>query len=321
MAKYTSIAKAIAILSLLFLLESSSGQLNPKYYYSSCPQISDIVRNIVESAIANDARLGASLLRLFFHDCFVNGCDGSVLLDDTPTFTGEKTANPNKGSLRGFEVIDRIKQAVEKACPGVVSCADILTIAARDSVVTLGGPNWDVKLGRRDSKGASLSKANKDLPAPTSSLSTLTSKFAAQGLSLKDMVALSGAHTIGKARCVNFRSHVYQDSNINGLFANFRQSVCPSKNGTGDRNLAPLDLQTETGFDNSYYQNLITFNGLLHSDQELFNGGPADSQVLLYSIWQDAFFDDFVEGMIKMGDIRPLTGSKGEIRKNCRKIN
>lgn len=68
--------------------------------------------------------------------CF-KGCDGSVLLDDTTTFTGEKTAKPNNGSLRGFEVIDQIKHAVEEACPGVVSCADILAVAARDSVVTV----------------------------------------------------------------------------------------------------------------------------------------------------------------------------------------
>ena len=62
------------------------------------------------------------------------GCDGSVLLDDTPTFTGEKTAAPNNGSIRGFEVVDEIKSEIEKECPGVVSCADILAIVARDSV-------------------------------------------------------------------------------------------------------------------------------------------------------------------------------------------
>ncbi|PON48964.1 Peroxidase [Parasponia andersonii] len=73
------------------------------------------------------------------------GCDGSVLLDDTSNFIGEKTSNANRNSARGFDVIDDIKSAVESVCPGVVSCADILAITARDSVVTLGGPNWDVK--------------------------------------------------------------------------------------------------------------------------------------------------------------------------------
>jgi hypothetical protein len=65
----------------------------------------------------------------------IQGCDASLLLDDTPSFQGEKMANPNNGSVRGFEVIDAVKSAVEKLCPGVVSCADILAIAARDSVV------------------------------------------------------------------------------------------------------------------------------------------------------------------------------------------
>lgn len=63
------------------------------------------------------------------------GCDASVLLDDTPTFTGEKNARPNANSLHGFEVVDAIKSAVEDACPTTVSCSDILALAARDSVV------------------------------------------------------------------------------------------------------------------------------------------------------------------------------------------
>lgn len=64
----------------------------------------------------------------------IQGCDASVLLDDNENFVGEKTAAPNVNSLRGFEVIDAIKSDIESVCPQTVSCADILAIAARDSV-------------------------------------------------------------------------------------------------------------------------------------------------------------------------------------------
>jgi peroxidase len=137
-----------------------------------------------------------------------------VLLDDKPFFIGEKTAGPNANSLRGFEVIDAIKAELEQACPETVSCADVLAIAARDSVVAVslrihfvqrfkcetnnrsplqsGGPSWEVEVGRKDSRTASLQAANSNLPAPTSGVATLVQKFSNVGLSAKDMVALSG---------------------------------------------------------------------------------------------------------------------------------
>ncbi|KAJ0985449.1 hypothetical protein J5N97_003805 [Dioscorea zingiberensis] len=311
----------VSMALVLLLVRSSSAQLSTDFYSSSCPKLLDTVKPAVQAAISAEKRMGASLLRLFFHDCFVNGCDGSILLDDTSSFTGEKNANPNKNSVRGFNVIDKIKTQVEKACPGVVSCADIVAIAARDSVVILGGPSWDVKMGRRDAKTASQSAANNNIPPPSSSLSNLISKFSDQGLSTKDMIALSGAHTIGKARCTTFRTHIYNESKIDSSFAKTRRANCPSKSGSGDNNLAELDLQTSTTFDNNYYKNLINKKGLLHSDQELFNGGSADSQVQSYANSQSTFNSDFTAAMIKMGDISPLTGSNGEIRKNCGKIN
>lgn len=75
--------------------------------------------------------------KVFVYEMYQQGCDASVLLDDTASFTGEKTAGPNNNSLRGFDVIDTIKSQLETLCPKVVSCADILAVAARDSIVSV----------------------------------------------------------------------------------------------------------------------------------------------------------------------------------------
>ncbi|KAK4606837.1 hypothetical protein RGQ29_000893 [Quercus rubra] len=105
----------IVSLAILVIFSGSSyAKLSTNFYSKSCPKVFSTVQSVVHSAISKQPRQGASLLRLHFHDCFVNGCDGSVLLDDTPTFTGEKTATPNKGSIRAFEVVDEIKSKIEK---------------------------------------------------------------------------------------------------------------------------------------------------------------------------------------------------------------
>ncbi|XP_017983831.1 PREDICTED: peroxidase 4 [Theobroma cacao] len=317
-----SVVFMFVLVLLIMRSSSTSAQLSTNFYSKSCPKVFSTVKSAVQSAVSKERRMGASLVRLFFHDCFVNGCDGSILLDDTSSFKGEKTAGPNNNSVRGFNVVDDIKAKVEKVCPGVVSCADIVAIAARDSVVILGGPDWDVKLGRRDSKTASFSAANSGvIPPPTSTLSQLINRFQARGLSAKDMVALSGAHTIGKARCILFRARIYNETNIDSSFAKARRSSCPRTSGSGDNNLAPLDVGTPDSFDTNYFQNLLNQKGLLHSDQILFNGGSTDSLVKTYSSRTKTFYSDFVTAMIKMGDITPLTGSSGEIRKNCRRPN
>ncbi|KAI5427711.1 Peroxidase 17 [Lathyrus oleraceus] len=90
--------------------------------YTQFPSYLEVRRDVMKKAPVKEPSSLASVMRFQFHDCFVNGCDASMLLDDTPTMLGEKLALSNINSLRSFEVVDRVKEALEKACPGVVSC-------------------------------------------------------------------------------------------------------------------------------------------------------------------------------------------------------
>ncbi|AES66971.1 putative peroxidase [Medicago truncatula] len=318
MATFTKLFFTLSIFHLLAC--STNAQLIDNFYDQTCPCLQTIVRNTMTSAIKKEARIGASILRLFFHDCFVNGCDGSILLDDTDTFIGEKKAQPNNNSVKGFEVIDNIKNSVEASCNATVSCADILALAARDGVVLLGGPSWTVPLGRRDARTANQSAANSQIPRPSFNLTRLTTMFLAKGLTASDLTVLSGAHTIGQGECRLFRTRIYNETNIDTNFATLRKSNC-SFSSDNDTNLAPLDTLTPTSFDNNYYKNLVASKGLFHSDQVLFNNGSQDNLVRSYSTNEAAFSTDFAAAMVKLSKISPLTGTNGEIRKNCRLVN
>lgn len=272
--------------------------------------------------------MAASLLRLHFHDCFVNGCDGSVLLDASD---GEKFARGNLNSIRGFDVVDAIKSAVESSCSGVVSCADLLALAARDSVLFSGGPSWRVLLGRRDGLVSNQTLANNNLPSPFETIDAIVAKFENVGLNLTDAVALSGAHSIGLARCATFSTRLYNfsgsgaaDTTMGTSLVSQLQTLCPQG---GDGNVTTsLDQNSTDLFDNHYFKNLLSNKGVLLSDQELYSsdddsGATTKSLVESYSGNTSLFFSDFVNSMVKMGNISPLTGSDGEIRKNCRVIN
>ncbi|KAH1089455.1 hypothetical protein J1N35_016712 [Gossypium stocksii] len=304
---------------LCLALATTSFSLSPKFYDNLCPQALPTIKRIVEAAVHREPRMGASLLRLHFHDCFVNGCDGSLLLDSTSAFETEKNARGNFNSVRGFEVVDQIKAEVDRVCGRpVVSCADILAVAARDSVLALGGPTWKVRLGRRDSTTASRALADSVLPSASMDLPALISNFKNQGLNTRDLVALSGGHTIGLSQCVIFRNRIYNATNIDPAFAKKRRATCPRTGG--NTNLSPFD-PTPARFDTAYFKNLVKERGLLTSDQALFSGGLTDKLVETYSKNPNTFWVDFGKSMIKMGNIKPLTGNQGQIRVNCRKVN
>ncbi|KAL3625514.1 hypothetical protein CASFOL_030968 [Castilleja foliolosa] len=326
MFSFPSISPILA--AIFLILPPSEAQLSTTFYSTTCPNLTNIVVDQLTQALQSDPRIGASLLRLHFHDCFVQGCDASVLLDSSSTVQSEKTSGPNVNSTRGFEIVDQIKAAVEKSCKDTVSCADILALAAESAVQLAGGPSWNVSLGRRDSLSANQALANTSIPTPFESIVNITTKFTNLGLDVTDVVALSGAHTFGRARCRLITNRLYNfsgtgsaDPTLDATYLATLSQTCP-QSGSGF-NVANLDQATADVFDNKYFSNLQANKGLLQSDQELFSNSSAQIVGLVsqFSSNQSAFFDAFVASMIKMANISVLTGTSGEVRKNCRVVN
>lgn len=245
----------------------------------------------------------------------IQGCDGSVLLDiteDGNTDT-EKTGPPNQSSLRGFEVIKAAKDAVEGACPGIVSCADILAMAARDAsdILSYGKIKYEVFLGRLDGRKSFASETNQ-LPGPGSNLQQLTDSFAAQGLSQRDMVTLSGAHTVGITHCM----FATRQSEMDPVCASNLKATCAAAGSS--RTTVPQDYKTPDGMDNQYYKN-IDKCVLFPSDAALNSSATID-QVNAYAVDDGTWETYFGEAMRKMGNITtPAYGV--EIRKVCSQVN
>ncbi|KQK02931.1 peroxidase 25 [Brachypodium distachyon] len=324
-------ASEIAALFFLFsaLLRSSlvlSQGLQRGFYDSNCPDAEDIVRSTVKKYYNNDATIAPGLLRLHFHDCFVQGCDASVLISGA---SSERTAPQNFG-LRGFEVIDDAKSQLEATCPGVVSCADILALAARDSVDLTGGPSWSVPLGRRDGRISSAADA-KALPSPADPVSVQRQKFADQGLSDHDLVTLVGAHTIGQTDCALFRYRLFNftatgnaDPTISPAFLPQLRALCPP-NGDPSRRVA-LDKDSTGTFDASFFKNVRDGNAVLESDQRLWSDDATQGLVQKYAgnvrgLFGLRFAYDFPKAMVSMSSVAVKTGRQGEIRRKCSRVN
>ncbi|KAJ0450269.1 putative peroxidase [Helianthus annuus] len=115
--------------------ESDSG-LMLNFYKDTCPQAEDIIREQVGLLYKRHKNTAFSWLRNIFHDCAVESCDASLLLDSTRRSLSEKETDRSFG-LRNFRYLETIKEALERECPGVVSCADILVLSGRDGIVSV----------------------------------------------------------------------------------------------------------------------------------------------------------------------------------------
>ncbi|CAN1232368.1 Peroxidase 39 [Linum perenne] len=289
-----SFSMALLVMVALVLVGSTNAQLKMGFYSKSCPKAEKIIQDFVHQKISTVPSLAATFIRMHFHDCFVRGCDASVLLNTTSGEQPEKQSPPNL-TLRGFDFIDRVKSLVEAECPGVVSCADVLTLVTRDSIVAVGGPSWRVPTGRRDGV---ISRSSE------------------------------GAHTIGLSHCSSFSNRLYNftgrgdaDPALDSDYAsNLRSRKCRTINDNTTK--VEMDPGSRNTFDLSYYSLLLKRRGLFESDAALTTNSA--SLQLVDKIAKGSvkdFFSEFALAMEKMGRINVKTGSNGEIRKQCALVN
>ncbi|KAL2933153.1 putative Peroxidase 48 [Bienertia sinuspersici] len=311
------------------------------FYRFSCPNAESVVFQFMRDFVAADSRATAQLLRLMFHDCFIQGCDASLLLDDSngnQSHSIERNAFPNQ-TLKGFDIIEKIKQALENECPNVVSCSDIISLATRDAIVLSGGPFFPVLTGRRDSQASYFEEANQQIPKPDSDITEMLTLFSVRGFNEKETVSLLGAHNIGKIGCEfiqkrlsNFQGSGMPDPSIPADFflelnricnSNASPSPSPSRlrnlieSATGPQSLVPF-IFSGSGFDSHYYKGLLLGQGLLHADQQLMADSRTAKLVQVFASDDGSTFRrEFSKSMLKMSNLGSLTGSQGEVRTRC----
>ncbi|KAM7279600.1 hypothetical protein ACFE04_006734 [Oxalis oulophora] len=318
--------QCIVFLLFSFILPLVLADLRVGFYSATCPTAESIVRQVVAKRFGTDKSIAAALLRMHFHDCLVRGCDASILIDSTKQKQSEKDAGPND-TVRGFDLIDEVKKALELACPQKVSCADIITLATRDAVALSNGPSYMVPTGRRDGLVSNPDEVN--LPGPQLSVSEAFEFFKAKGLTLNEMVTLLGAHSIGVAHCSFFQDRLsfFQGTNgpdptMNRTLVSKLNKICGAANNVNPDPTAFLDQGTSFTLDNQFYKQIQSRNGVMQIDQELALDSSTRGIVAGFASNQNGFFSQsFANAMVRLSRVEVLVGTAGEIRRNCRVFN
>jgi len=304
---------AVAVTWALVLATTACQGLEVGYYKKTCPRVEHIVRDEVKKFVYKNAGIGAGLIRMLFHDCFVQ-----VRRTLCSWTRRRRTRSRRSSAHQTFQA--------EKACPGVVSCADIVAFAARDAAYFLSRFNVkiDMPAGRLDGRVSNASEALDNLPPPVFNVTDLIASFAAKGLGVEDMVVLSGAHTVGRSHCSSFvPDRLAVPSDINAGFANFLRRRCPANPAPAAANDPTVnqDIVTPNALDNQYYKNVLAHKVLFTSDAALLTT-PATAKMVgdnanIPGWWEGKFKKSFV----KMSQIEVKTRNQGEIRKYCRAVN
>jgi len=209
----------------------------------------------------------------------------------------------------------------EDSSPGVVSCADTLAFAARESLVQNGLPRYPVAAGRRDRPVSLSANAERDLPFPDTPAQEMVQMFERKGMTIDDLVVLIGAHSIGEAHCTVYEGRFRdpekrKDINPQYLDQLHVQSFCVDQDQT-----LPFDRMSQNIMDAGFYKQLLAHETLIESDRNLAVAPNTNAIMKRYADDQVGWTTRFIQAINKLGGLEVLTGDQGEIRKQCRAFN
>ncbi|XP_047318505.1 peroxidase 29 [Impatiens glandulifera] len=296
---------------------AGSTSLSYDFYKETCPNLENHIMNGLTQFITSDIiTTPSALLRLFFHDCQVQGCDASILVDSG----GEESEirSDKNFAIRKREVIGMLKKIMEKECPRQVSCADILVLSARDAVWLAGGPFISVPLGRRDSTSPpSKHLADVELPSADIGVNQMLPLFINKGLSVAESVAIMGGHSLGVSHCKNILSRLTNPSR-GVVSSGFQAFLALSCSGALNPNTTfIINDQSPIRFDQGYYKDIKSGRGVLRVDTELPSDPRTAPFVDKFAADKNEFNRVFSSAFVKVSTWGVLTGQQGSIREYC----
>lgn len=240
----------------------------------------DRARRELRSLISNK-NCAPIMLRLAWHDAGTYDVNTNT---GGPNGSIRNQEEYSHGANNGLTIALGFCEQVKAKCPKI-TYADLFQLAGVVAVEVTGGPAINFIPGRKDS---TVSPNEGRLPDAKKGAPHLRDVFYRMGLSDKDIVALSGGHTLGRAH--------------------------PERSGfDGPWTQEPLK------FDNSYFVELLKgeSEGLLKlpTDLALLSDPDFRPYVELYAKDEDAFFKDYAESHKKLSELGcNLTPSKAVVK-------
>ncbi|WVZ12691.1 hypothetical protein V8G54_017221 [Vigna mungo] len=306
-------------------------KLTEGFYDQTCPGLQNIITQAFRQIVEQNSGAIGNIIRLQFHDCFVNGCDASILLDYTPSGDMvEKGSAFNGFLLKGADIIDDIKAKVESKCPGTVSCADILAFTTHVAMTMAGLPAQRPLGGRKDATVSFASVVEADnLPMSDWNIDQMMELFGRKGFNIEEMVVMIGAHSVGITHCdffmqraLDFNKTGVPDPTLGKETIDEIKQACPNPGTTLFRN-PPVNFDaTPTVLDNLFFKDMVDKRRtLLITDGHLIEDDRTRPIVEQMAADPNLFPKRFPEVMLKLMSLNVLTGNEGEVRKICRSTN